>query len=156
MANTVTTLALTPVVDTSGATVTVAGTAVCPGWYAGRITHIHAQVYLNDSLVSGTAIATTQLAFPIDITTAVYDSSLYTKGQNTSVTSFSSDNVFSDGTSTEMLSDPHFERLVDEFHIHGDALVASDIAASIATRLPASWMHRIRPGVRPDTKSLHS
>jgi hypothetical protein len=49
-------------------------------------------------------VATTQLAFPVDITTAVYDSSLYTKGQNTSVTSFSADNVFSDGTSTEMLS----------------------------------------------------
>ena len=79
-------------------------TTIFPGWYAGRITHIHAQVYLNDSLVSGTAIATTQLAFPIDITTAVYNSSLYTKGQNTSVTSFSADNVFSDGTSTEMLS----------------------------------------------------
>ena len=79
-------------------------TTVYPGWYAGRITHIHAQVYLNDSLVQGTAVATTQLAFPVDITTAVYDSSLYTKGQNTSVTSFAADNVFSDGTSTEMLT----------------------------------------------------
>jgi protocatechuate 3,4-dioxygenase beta subunit len=79
-------------------------TTIYPGWYAGRITHIHAQVYLNDSLVSGTAVATTQLAFPIATTTAVYNSSLYTKGQNTSVTSFSADNVFSDGTSTEMLS----------------------------------------------------
>jgi protocatechuate 3,4-dioxygenase beta subunit len=79
-------------------------TTIYPGWYAGRITHIHAQVYLNDSLVEGSAIATTQLAFPVDITTAVYNSSLYTKGQNTSVTSFSADNVFSDGTSTEMLS----------------------------------------------------
>ena len=89
------------VTDTNGQ---VTFTTIYPGWYAGRITHIHAQVYLNDSLVSGTAIATTQLAFPIDITTAVYGSSLYTKGQNTSVTSFSADNVFSDGTSTEMLS----------------------------------------------------
>jgi len=79
-------------------------TTIYPGWYAGRITHIHAQVYLNDSLVSGTAVATTQFAFPVDTTTAVYNSSLYTKGQNTSVTSFSADNVFSDGTSTELLS----------------------------------------------------
>jgi protocatechuate 3,4-dioxygenase beta subunit len=79
-------------------------TTIYPGWYAGRITHVHAQVYLNDSLVEGTAVATTQLAFPIDITTAVYNTSLYTKGQNTSVTSFSADNVFSDGTSTEMLT----------------------------------------------------
>ena len=79
-------------------------TTIYPGWYAGRITHIHAQVYLNDSLVSGTAVATTQFAFPVATTTAVYGSSLYTKGQNTSVTSFSADNVFSDGTSTELLS----------------------------------------------------
>ncbi len=79
-------------------------TTIFPGWYAGRITHIHAQVYLNDELQQGSAVATTQLAFPIDITTAVYDTSLYTKGQNTSVTSFSADNVFSDGTSTEMLA----------------------------------------------------
>jgi protocatechuate 3,4-dioxygenase beta subunit len=79
-------------------------TTIHPGWYAGRNTHIHAQVYLNDSLVSGSAVATTQLVFPIDITTAVYDTSLYTKGQNTSVTSFSADNVFSDITNTEMLS----------------------------------------------------
>ena len=79
-------------------------TTIYPGWYAGRITHIHAQVYLDDSLVQGTAVATTQFAFPTAITTAVYGSSLYTKGQNTSVTSFSADNVFSDGTSTEMLT----------------------------------------------------
>ena len=79
-------------------------TTIYPGWYAGRITHIHAQVYLNDSLVQGTAVATTQFAFPVDVTSAVYGSSLYTKGQNTSVTSFAADNVFSDGTSTEMLT----------------------------------------------------
>lgn len=78
-------------------------TTLYPGWYAGRITHIHVQVYLNDNLAVS-ATATTQLAFPQDITTAVYNSSLYTKGQNTSVTSFSADNVFSDGTSTEMLT----------------------------------------------------
>ena len=79
-------------------------TTIYPGWYAGRITHIHVQVYLNDSLVQGTAVATTQLAFPVAVTSAVYASSLYTKGQNTSVTSFSADNVFSDGTGTEMLT----------------------------------------------------
>ncbi|MEP6502603.1 MAG: cadherin-like beta sandwich domain-containing protein [Betaproteobacteria bacterium] len=79
-------------------------TTIYPGWYAGRITHIHAQVYLNDNLESGSAVATTQLAFPVDVTAAVYASALYTKGQNTSVTSFSADNVFSDGTSTEMLA----------------------------------------------------
>src|SRR5450830_1265455 len=78
-------------------------TTIYPGWYAGRITHIHVQVYLNDNLAVS-ATATTQLAFPQTITAAVYNSALYTKGQNTSVTSFSADNVFSDGTSTEMLT----------------------------------------------------
>jgi hypothetical protein len=42
--------------------------------------------------------ATSQLAFPQHITQAVYASSLYAaRGQNTSVTSFSTDNGLSDG-----------------------------------------------------------
>ena len=44
------------------------------------------------------AVQAAIFAFPQDITTAVYASSLYAaRGQNTSVTSFSADNVFSDG-----------------------------------------------------------
>ncbi len=79
-------------------------TTIYPGWYAGRITHIHVQVYLNDNLAV-TATATTQLAFPPEVTTAVYTSPLYVAhGQNSSVTDFSSDNVFSDGTSRQMLA----------------------------------------------------
>jgi len=71
---------------------------IYPGWYTGRITHIHFQIYLNDNLTV-TATATSQLGFDQDITEAVYDSELYAEhGQNTSVTSFSEDNVFSDGT----------------------------------------------------------
>ncbi|MFT4173163.1 MAG: intradiol ring-cleavage dioxygenase [Rhodocyclaceae bacterium] len=88
------------VTDASGA---VSFTTLYPGWYAGRITHIHFQVYLNDNL-RVTATATSQLAFPQDITRAVYASSLYAaRGQNTSVTSFAADNVFSDGTTYQML-----------------------------------------------------
>lgn len=78
-------------------------TTIYPGWYAGRITHIHFQVYLNDNL-SVTATATSQLAFPAAVTTAVYGSALYTKGQNYSVTSFSADNVFGDGTTYQMVA----------------------------------------------------
>ncbi|WP_153797487.1 dioxygenase family protein [Foetidibacter luteolus] len=73
-------------------------TSIYPGWYTGRITHIHVQVY-----VSNTLKLTSQIAFPAAITTAVYNTSLYSAhGQNTSVSSFSSDNVFSDGTDTEL------------------------------------------------------
>lgn len=80
-------------------------TTVYPGWYTGRITHIHAEVYLDGNYATGTPAKTTQFAFPQSVTTEVYNSSLYVShGQNTSVTSFSADNVFSDGTSTEMLT----------------------------------------------------
>ena len=77
-------------------------TTIYPGWYAGRITHIHFQVYLANNL-NVSAIATSQMAFPQDTTKVVYNSSLYSsRGQNTSVTSFSADNIFSDGTSYQM------------------------------------------------------
>ena len=46
-------------------------TTIYPGWYSGRITHVHFRVYLGNSLQ-----ATSQLAFPQDITQAVYASSL--------------------------------------------------------------------------------
>lgn len=75
-------------------------TTLYPGWYAGRITHIHFQVFLNNGLV-----ATSQIAFPEVITQAVYNTSLYlAKGQNTSVRSFAADNVFADGTQYQMCS----------------------------------------------------
>ncbi|WP_236250574.1 intradiol ring-cleavage dioxygenase [Microbulbifer sp. ALW1] len=73
---------------------------IYPGWYSGRITHIHFQVFLFSS---STATATSQIAFPQEITEAVYDSTLYAdNGQNSSVGSFASDNVFSDGVSYQL------------------------------------------------------
>lgn len=63
---------------------------IYPGWYNGRVTHIHFQVYLNNGLV-----ATSQVAFPEDITRAIYETSLYAaRGQNTSVASNAADSVF--------------------------------------------------------------
>jgi protocatechuate 3,4-dioxygenase beta subunit len=80
----------------------VAFTTVYPGWYQGRITHIHFQVYLNAN-VGGTATATSQIAFPPATTTAVYGSPLYAaRGQNTSVATFAQDMVFADGTTYQL------------------------------------------------------
>lgn len=76
-------------------------TTIYPGWYPGRITHIHFQAYLANNL-NVTAIATSQMAFPAQVTTAVYNSSLYTHGQNTSVTSFAADGIFSDGVTYQL------------------------------------------------------
>ncbi len=79
-------------------------TSIYPGWYSGRITHIHFQVFLSNYGSNSSSTAISQLAFPAEITTAVYNSALYTKGQNTSVTSFAADGIFSDGVSYQLAS----------------------------------------------------
>lgn len=85
-------------VDSTGS---VTFQTIYPGWYTGRITHIHFQVYLTS--VAGTATATSQIAFPQEVTSLIYSTALYAaRGQNTSVTSFAQDNIFSDGTSYQM------------------------------------------------------
>jgi hypothetical protein len=69
---------------------------IYPGWCSGRATHIHVEVHVN-----GRSVKTTHIAFPEDVTGAVYSTGVYAaKGQNT--TTNARDNVFSDGTSTEM------------------------------------------------------
>ena len=74
----------------------VAFTTVYPGWYPGRATHIHFRVYLALDLQ-----ATSQLAFPDDATSAVYNSALYVaKGQNP--TSPNRDGIFSDGVTYQL------------------------------------------------------
>jgi len=81
------------ITDASGQ---VTFTTIYPGWYQGRATHIHVQVFRNGSLVK-----TTQVAFPENVSATVYSTGVYAaKGQNP--TSNATDNVFSDGTTTEM------------------------------------------------------
>lgn len=65
---------------------------IFPGWYSGRICHIHFQVYVSTSYA-----AISQLSFDINAKNALYaaNSSLYTKGADPMT--FSSDNIFSDG-----------------------------------------------------------
>lgn len=83
------------VTDDSGV---VAFQTVYPGWYTGRITHVHFEVFLENGLA-----ATSQIAFPAEVTDTVYAVDPYAaKGPNTSVTSFAADNVFSDGTQYQL------------------------------------------------------
>jgi protocatechuate 3,4-dioxygenase beta subunit len=73
---------------------------VYPGWYQGRATHIHYQVLLDDGLV-----ATSQLAFPDDVTDVVYRSDGYRdRGPNDSVPTTADDAIFADGTAGELLA----------------------------------------------------
>ncbi len=88
--------------QTSDANGLVSFTSIFPGWYQSRATHIHVHIYT----ASGTSLAITQIAFPEDANSAVVTVNAataygYTKGMN-GYTYNASDNVFSDGTTTEM------------------------------------------------------
>jgi protocatechuate 3,4-dioxygenase beta subunit len=72
---------------------------IYPGWYQGRATHIHLKVH-----VDGVEVKTTQLAFPEAISQLVYANvSPYSSHGQNSLTN-ATDNVFSDGTSTQMVT----------------------------------------------------
>ncbi|WP_194723207.1 intradiol ring-cleavage dioxygenase [Noviherbaspirillum malthae] len=72
----------------------VSFTTIFPGWYPGRITHIHFQVYLRDAK-GGRAAATSQLAFPDDVVRRVYATDAYPRGQNGTVRDIADDGLFS-------------------------------------------------------------
>jgi protocatechuate 3,4-dioxygenase beta subunit len=69
---------------------------IYPGWYTGRVTHIHVQVYVGNVLK-----LTSQIAFPEDINTAVYKTALYSvHGQNS--TKNTSDSIIKDSLTNEL------------------------------------------------------
>ncbi|HTI09403.1 MAG TPA: intradiol ring-cleavage dioxygenase [Puia sp.] len=73
-------------------------TTIYPGWYTGRVTHIHVEVFINSVLK-----ATTQVAFPDSLNTTVYNTSLYSAhGQNS--TTNTNDQVFSDSYTSELVT----------------------------------------------------
>lgn len=76
----------------------VAFTTIYPGWYSGRVTHIHLEVFVNSVLK-----LTSQLAFPDALNTEIYASALYSSHGQNSINN-SSDQVFSDGYESELLT----------------------------------------------------
>lgn len=72
-------------------------TTIFPGWYEGRICHIHFQVYVSSSYA-----AISQMTFDVNTKNGIYtaNSSLYTKG--TDPMTLASDNIFSDGYQYQM------------------------------------------------------
>ncbi len=65
---------------------------IFPGWYSGRICHIHFQVHVSSSFA-----AISQLTFDVATKNAIYAANpgIYTKGADP--TSLTNDNIFSDG-----------------------------------------------------------
>jgi protocatechuate 3,4-dioxygenase beta subunit len=86
-----------------------AGTAtfvtVFPGCYAGRVPHIHFEIYRSTTLATSFSnkLKTSQLAFPVATSTEVYGLAGYEASvNNLRAISFASDNVFSDGVSMQL------------------------------------------------------
>lgn len=77
-------------------------TTVYPGWYTGRAIHIHAEVYAG--LDDASPIKITQFAFPMSINKIVAAKTSYGYKGSSGMLDNSNDNIFSDGTSTEMLT----------------------------------------------------
>lgn len=82
-------------------------TTVFPGCYLGRMPHIHFEVYRSTTTATSFSnkLKTSQLAFPNDVSTAVYNTAGYASSlSNFGRISFATDNVFSDGVSEGLVA----------------------------------------------------
>lgn len=93
-------------VQVTGSGGTVTFTTVFPGCYDGRMPHMHFEVYRSSAAATSFSnkLKTSQIAFPTDVCSTVYNSA---SGYSASVSnlariSFASDNVFSDGYSSQL------------------------------------------------------
>jgi protocatechuate 3,4-dioxygenase beta subunit len=94
-------------VQEADSTGTVSFTTIFPGCYAGRMPHIHFEVYPSLAKATGAAnrVKTSQFTFPLATLNEVYATSTYaSSARNLAGISYATDNVFSDGTSLQMAS----------------------------------------------------
>jgi len=94
-------------VQSTDSTGQVSFQTIYPGCYSGRMPHMHFEVYrdANTATSFSNKLKTSQLAFPNDISSAVYATSTYTgSAANLAKISFATDNVFSDGVTLELVT----------------------------------------------------
>ncbi|KQV60821.1 intradiol ring-cleavage dioxygenase [Pelomonas sp. Root1217] len=92
-------------VQATGSDGTAVFQTIYPGCYAGRVPHIHFEVYRSTTTATNwnNKLRTSQLCFPSESNTAVYATSGYgNSAANNAASSLSSDGIFSDGYSTQM------------------------------------------------------
>ncbi|MBA5603882.1 intradiol ring-cleavage dioxygenase [Duganella sp. FT3S] len=80
---------------------------IFPGCYAGRMPHVHFEVYptLASSVSAANRIKTSQFTFPMATLNEVYASAGYSASvRNLAQISYATDNVFGDGTSLQMVA----------------------------------------------------
>ncbi|KKO64910.1 Dioxygenase [Janthinobacterium sp. KBS0711] len=83
----------------------VSFTTIFPGCYAGRMPHVHFEVYPSPAKAASASnrIKTSQFTFPLATLNEAYAASGYTASvRNLAQISYASDNVFSDGASLQM------------------------------------------------------
>ena len=88
--------------DTNGV---VSFTTIFPGCYAGRMPHVHFEVFPTLAKAASAAgrIKTSQFTFPMATLNEVYANSSYAaSSRNLASISYATDNVFSDGTALQM------------------------------------------------------
>jgi len=84
---------------------TVSFTTIFPGCYAGRVPHIHFEIYANTAAATSyvNKLKTSQLALPLATCATVYASGGYgNSAANLATESFATDMVFSDGVSQQL------------------------------------------------------
>jgi hypothetical protein len=94
-------------VQETDATGTVTFTTIFPGCYAGRMPHVHFEVYpsLAKATSAANRVKTSQFTFPMATLNEAYATAAYsTSARNLATISYATDNVFSDGTSLQMAS----------------------------------------------------
>lgn len=92
-------------VQATGSDGTATFTTIYPGCYAGRMPHMHFEVYRSTNTASNWSnkLKTSQIAFPTDVSSAVYATSGYgSSASNAAQISFSTDNIFSDGYTSQL------------------------------------------------------
>jgi protocatechuate 3,4-dioxygenase beta subunit len=80
-------------------------TTIFPGCYAGRMPHVHFEVYgsLAKAASASNRIRTSQFSFPSSVMTEAYTASGYSASvRNLAGITFATDNVFSDGVSLQI------------------------------------------------------
>ena len=90
--------------DSSGI---VTFTTIFPGCYAGRMPHIHFEVYpsLAKATSAANRVKTSQFTFPMATLNEAYSTTAYaSSSRNLSSISYATDNVFSDGVSLQTAS----------------------------------------------------
>lgn len=92
-------------VQVTGSDGTCTFTTIVPGCYAGRMPHMHFEIYRSANTASSwtNKLRTSQIAFPTDVMSTVYASGGYgNSASNLAGVSFASDGIFSDGYSTQL------------------------------------------------------